>query len=181
LKVAGVAHGFGARWTRQMVVDVLVQSRRQHAAKRLLRKPLKRQCRTPWVMITDKLASDGAAKREVMPSVEHRMHKGLNNRADNSHQPTRCRERGMKRFKSAGRVQRFLSADDQINNLFLLRRDHLPQLNVEPPGPKPSRSGPRSPALPLRYSPQRAMASSRLHRHKVTVPARLHGARTLRW
>jgi DDE superfamily endonuclease len=53
-------------------------------------------------------------------------HKGLNNRAENSHQPTRRRERQMKRFKSAGRAQRFLSAHDQINNLFQLRRDRLP-------------------------------------------------------
>ena len=61
-----------------------------------------------------------------MPSVEHRRHKGLNNRAENSHQPTRRRERQMKRFTSAGQAQRFLSAHDQINNLFYLRRDHLP-------------------------------------------------------
>ena len=52
-------------------------------------------------------------------------HKGLNNRAENSHQPTRRRERQIKRFKSAGQAQRFLSAHDQINNLFYLRRDHL--------------------------------------------------------
>ncbi len=76
-------------------------------------------------MITDKLASYGAAKREVMPSVEHRKHKGLNNRAENSHQPTRQRERQMKRFKSAGQAQRFLSAHDGINNLFLLRRHQV--------------------------------------------------------
>ena len=76
-------------------------------------------------MITDKLASYGAAKREVMPGVEHRQHKGLNNRAENSHQPTRRRERQMKRFKSARQAQRFLSAHDQINNLFHLRRDHI--------------------------------------------------------
>src|SRR3954454_4393379 len=76
-------------------------------------------------MITDKLASYSAAKSEVMPSVEHRKHKGLNNRAENSHQPTRRRERERKRFKSAGQTQRFLSAHDQINNLFHLRRDHL--------------------------------------------------------
>ena len=76
-------------------------------------------------MITDKLASYGAAKREVMPSIEHRQHKGLNNRAENSHQPTRRRERQMKQFKSAGQAQRFLSAHDQINNLFNLRRDHV--------------------------------------------------------
>ena len=110
-----------------IVLDVLVQRRRdKQAAKRLLRKLLKKQMRPPRVMITDKLASYGAAKRDVMPSVEHRQHKGLNNRAENSHQPTRRRERQMKQFKSAGQAQRFLSAHDQINNLFHLRRDHLP-------------------------------------------------------
>src|SRR5215207_8734861 len=63
-----------------VVLDVLVQSRRdKKAAKRLLRKLLKKQCRAPRVMITDKLASYSAAKGEVMPSVEHRRHKGLNN------------------------------------------------------------------------------------------------------
>src|SRR5215217_7240507 len=109
-----------------IVLDVLVQSRRdQRAAKRLLRKLLKRQGRAPRVMITDKLASYSAAKREVMPGVEHRRHKRLNNRAENSHQPTRRRERQMKRFKSAGQAQRFLSTHDQTNNLFHLRRDHL--------------------------------------------------------
>jgi putative transposase len=77
------------------------------------------------VLITDQLASYPAAKKELMPGVEHRRHKGLNNRAENSHQPTRRRERQMKRFKSAGQAQRFLSAHDQINNLFYLRRDHL--------------------------------------------------------
>ena len=109
------------------MLDVLVQSRRdKKAAKRLLRKLLKKQGRAPRVMITDKLASYSAAKGEVMPSVEHRRHKGLNNRAENSHEPTRRRERQMKRFKSPGQAQRFLSAHDQINNLFYLRRDHLP-------------------------------------------------------
>jgi putative transposase len=108
------------------VLDVLVQSRRdKKAAKRLLRKLLRKQGRSPRVLITDKLASYPAAKREVMPGVEHRRHKGLNNRAENSHQPTRRRERQMKRFKSAGQAQRFLSAHDQINNLFYLRRDHV--------------------------------------------------------
>jgi putative transposase len=69
-------------------------------------------------MITDKLASYGAARREIMPGVEHRQHKGLNNRAENSQQPTRRRERIMKRFKSAGQAQRFLSVHDQVGNLF---------------------------------------------------------------
>jgi len=109
-----------------LVLDVLVQSRRdKQAAKRLLRKLLKKQMRPPRVLVTDKLASYPAAKRELMPGIEHRRHKGLNNRAENSHQPTRRRERQMKRFKSAGQAQRFLSAHDPINNLFHLRRDHV--------------------------------------------------------
>src|SRR4051812_48191520 len=110
-----------------VVLNGLVQRRRdQRAAKRLLRKLLKWQTRVPRVMITDKLGSHSAAKGEVMPSVEHRRHKGLSNRAENSHQPTRRRERQMKRFKSPGQAQCFLSAHDGINNLFHLRRDHLP-------------------------------------------------------
>jgi len=110
-----------------IVLDILVQSRRdKEAAKCLLRKLLKKQCRPPRVMVTDKLASYGAAKREIMPGIEHRQHKGLNNRAENSHQPTRRRERQMRRFKSAGHAQRFLSAHDGINNLFPRCRHRLP-------------------------------------------------------
>jgi putative transposase len=109
-----------------LVLDVLVQSRRdQRAAKRLLRKLLRKQGQPPRVLITDKLASYPAAKKELMRGVEHRRHKGLNNRAENSHQPTRRRERQMKRFKSPRQAQRFLSAHGQINNLFHLRRDHI--------------------------------------------------------
>src|SRR5438067_7615427 len=75
-----------------IVLDILVQSRRdKRAAKRLLRKLLKKQRRPPQVLITDKLASCGAAEGEMMSSVEHRKHKSLNNRAENSHQPTRRR------------------------------------------------------------------------------------------
>jgi len=111
------------------VLDILVQGRRDmRAAKRLLCKLLKTPCRLPRVMITDKLASYKAAKREIMPGVEHRQHKGLNNRAENSHQPTRRRERQMKRFKSPRHAQRLLSAHDGINNLFPLRRHRLPAL-----------------------------------------------------
>jgi putative transposase len=102
-----------------VVLDILVQSRRNaKAAQRLLRKLLEKQGIAPRVRITDKLASYGAAKREIMPSVEHRQHRGLNNRAENSHQPTRRRERITKRFKSAGQTQRFLSVHDQVANLF---------------------------------------------------------------
>ena len=76
------------------------------------------------MLITDKLRSYAAAKREIMPGVEHRQHKGLNNRADNSHQPTRRRERIMKRFKSPRQTQRFPSPHDQIANVFSRRRNH---------------------------------------------------------
>src|SRR6202162_5263012 len=89
------------------VLDILVQSRRnKRAAKKFFRKLLKGLQYVPRVIITDKLRSYAAAKAEVMPSVAHHQHKGLNNRAENSHQPTRERERRMRGFKSAGHAQR---------------------------------------------------------------------------
>ena len=101
------------------VLDILVQSRRNaKAAKQLLRKLLKKHGIAPRVMITDKLASYGAARRAIMPGIEHRQHSGLNNRAENNHQPTRRRECIIKRFKSAGQAQRFLAAHDQIASRF---------------------------------------------------------------
>ena len=72
----------------------------------------------PRVVVTDKLRSYGAAHREVMPSVEHRSHKGLNNRAENSHQPTRQRERAMKGFRSPRSAQKFLAVLSQISPHF---------------------------------------------------------------
>jgi len=108
------------------VLDVLVQSRRdKKAAKRLLHKLLKKQGRAPRVLITDKLKSYATAKKDLKMCCEHRQHKGLNNRAENSHQPTRRRERQMKRFKSPRQAQRFLSIHNPITNLVHLRRDHL--------------------------------------------------------
>src|SRR5437016_1460497 len=96
------------RRSGRLVLDVLVQSRHDaRAAKRLMRKLLKSQGCAPRAMITDKLRSYGAAKREIMPGVEHRSHKGLNNREENSYQPIRRRERIMKRFKSPRQLQRF--------------------------------------------------------------------------
>ena len=113
------------------VLDILVQNRRdKKAASRLFHKLLKKQGRAPRVLVTDKLRSYAAAKREIMPGVEHRQHKGLNNRAENSHQPTRRRERIMKRFKSPRQVQRFLSAHDQVANIFHRRRDHDTAANL---------------------------------------------------
>ncbi len=108
------------------VLDALLQSRRNKAAAlRLMRKLLKGQGIAPRVMLTDKLRSYSAAKADLMPKVEHRSHKGLNNQAENSHLAVRRRERRMMRFKSARQCQRFVSTHGQIANLFLLHRKDL--------------------------------------------------------
>jgi putative transposase len=108
------------------VLDVLVQSRRNtKAAKRFFRKLLKGLCYAPRVIVTDKLGSYGAAKREILPGVEHRQSRYLNNRCEVSHQPTRRRERHMRRFTSAGHAQQFLATHTPIHNHFQLRRHRL--------------------------------------------------------
>ena len=100
-------------------LDVLVQSRRdRHAARRLMRKLMKKHGRVPRVLVTDKLRSYAAANRDLGLDLDHRQHKGLNNRAENSHQPTRVREKVMRRFKSVRHLQRFASTHDQVANLF---------------------------------------------------------------
>ncbi|WP_425294120.1 IS6 family transposase [Mesorhizobium delmotii] len=102
------------------VLDEIVQARRNtKAAKRLLTRLLKKQGGTPKRMITDKLRSYTAARRQVMPNVEHRSHKGLNNRAENSHVPLRKRERMMHGFRSPGSLQRFVSIFSAVRNLFI--------------------------------------------------------------
>ena len=112
------------------MIDLLVQSRRdRHAAVRFFRKLLKGQGREPSRLITDKFRSYAAARRTVMPSVAHSTQQYDNNRAEVSHQPTRQRERQMRRFKSAAHAQRFLSAYGLAKNLFrsgchLLRAVH---------------------------------------------------------
>ncbi|MDP9313633.1 MAG: IS6 family transposase [Chloroflexota bacterium] len=108
------------------VLDILVQNRRNKgAAKKFFRKLLKGCTYVPRVLITDKLASYGAAKREILPSVEHRQSRYLNNRAENSHQPTRKREHAMQRFKSPGHAQRFLATFGPIREHFCPRRHRL--------------------------------------------------------
>jgi putative transposase len=108
------------------VLDVLVQSRRNaKAAKRFFRKLLKGLCYTPRVIVTDKLGSYGAAKRESPPGIEHRRSRYLNNRCEVSHQPTRRRERHMRRFKSVRQTQQFLATHIPIHNHFQLHRHHL--------------------------------------------------------
>ena len=106
-------------------LDILVQKRRnKKAAKRFFRKLLIGQGVTPRLMITDKPRSYVAAHREMMPSIVHNTEQYENNRAELSHQPTRQRERQMRRFESTGQAQRFLSVQGEVCNLFRLGR-HL--------------------------------------------------------
>jgi putative transposase len=108
------------------VLDVLMQQHRDtKVAKRFFRELLKQQGFVPRVIVTDKLKSYEAAKNQMLKSVEHRQHKGLNNRAENSHQPTRTRERRMRRFKSPGQAQRFLAAFRPIRDHFHPKQHQL--------------------------------------------------------
>ena len=108
------------------VIDILVQRyRNARAAKRFFRKLLKGQGMEPRRLVTDKLGSYAAAHRSGMSSVVHDTRRWANNLAEVSHQPTRQRERQMRRFKSAGQAQRFLSVHGAVRNLFNLGRHRL--------------------------------------------------------
>jgi putative transposase len=106
-----------------MVLDILVQDRRDHhAAERFLRRVLDGEGQPPRVVITDKLASYPPAVRRVLPGVEHRRHKGLHNRAENSHRPVRRRERVLQRCTSPEHAQRFFEPVSAVCNHFHSRR-----------------------------------------------------------
>jgi putative transposase len=108
------------------ILDMLVQRQRNTtAAKTCFRKLLQRLRYAPRVIMTDQLRSYGAARREILPSVAHRQHRYLNNRAEHSHQPTRQRERRMQRFPSPGHAQRSLSAYGPIVSHVRPRRHRL--------------------------------------------------------
>jgi transposase-like protein len=112
------------------VLDVLVQSKRnKHAAMKLMRKLLKRYGFVPDRMITDDLRSYGAAARDLGIESRHERGRWKNNRAENSHQPTRRREHKMQRFKSPGSAQRFLSVHATVYNIFNVQR-HLTSARV---------------------------------------------------
>ncbi len=112
------------------ILDVLVQRKRDKAAAvRLMRKLLKKQGYAPSVLVTDKLRSYGAAKAELGLAARHEQGLRKNNRAENSHQAVRRRERKMQRFKSAGSAQRFLSVHSAVHNTFNLQR-HLISRNT---------------------------------------------------
>ena len=112
------------------VLDILVQPRRnKQAAKKFFRKLLNKHPYGPRLIITDKLRSYAAAKAELLPNVRHIQDKGKNNRAENSHQPTRERERRMRGFKSAGHAQRFLASFGTISSFFKVGRHLLAAKN----------------------------------------------------
>ncbi|MBY6058611.1 IS6 family transposase [Leisingera daeponensis] len=106
-------------------LDILVQPRRSATAARRFLKRLISQFGEPRVVITDKLRSYFKPIRDLAPGADHRAHKGLNNRIEGSHRPTRKREKLMGRFKSPRQAQSFLAAHDQISTIFRPRRYQL--------------------------------------------------------
>jgi len=127
IRIQGVQHYLWRAVDQDgVVLDILVQERRDgSAAKRFFRRLLKGLQYEPRVIVTDKLRSYGVAQRHLLPGVEHRQSRYLNNRAENSHRPTRRREWQMQRFKSTSQTQDFLSAHSFIYGHFRLRRHRL--------------------------------------------------------
>ena len=127
IRIGGVKHYLWRAVDQDgVVLDILVQERRDaNAAKRFLRRLLQGLQYVPRVIVTDKLRSYGVAQRRLLPDVEHRQSRYLNNRAENSHRPTRRRERQMQRFKSPDQAQRFLSAHAFIHGHFHPRRHQM--------------------------------------------------------
>ena len=126
VKIRGVQHYLWRAVDQDgEVVDVFLQHRRDgNAAKRFFKRLLKTHNREPRKIVTDKLKIYGVAHRELLSDAVHDTSQYSNNRAELSHQPTRVRERGMRRFKSMKQCQRFLTIHAAVHNLFNLGR-HL--------------------------------------------------------
>ena len=120
------------------VVDVYLQAKRDGAAaKRFFKRLLHSHGGEPRKIVTDKLRSYGVAHRELIPDTTHSTQQYENNRAEQSHEATRVRERGMRKFKSVGQAQRFLGAHAAVSNLFnlgrhLVRAEHYRNLRESP-------------------------------------------------
>jgi putative transposase len=127
IRIQGVQHYLWRAVDQDgVVLDILVQARRDgQAAKRFFKRLLTGLQYEPRVIVTDKLRSYGVAQRQMLPGAEHRQSRYLNNRAENSHRPTRRRERQMQRFKSPRQAQDFLSAHSFIYGHFRPRRHQL--------------------------------------------------------
>ena len=161
------------------VLDLLVQRRRDKAAAvKLMRKLLKKQGFAPDVLVTDKLRSYGAAKAEIGLSARHEQGLRKNNRAENSHQPTRRRERKMQRFKSPGSAQRFLSVHAAVQNTFNVQR----HLYIPPHAPRPQRRS--VPDVASRHrgpSPAAATDFRGAAQVRVTLPCRPSACLLAQW
>jgi putative transposase len=131
VKIGGLQHDLWRAADQDgEVVDVFLQSRRDgKAAKRFFRRLLKTHRSKPRKIVTDKLRSYGVAHRELIPDTIHDTSQYANNRAELSHQPTRVRERGVRRFKSVQQAQRFLTVHAAVSNLFNLGRHHVSAKN----------------------------------------------------
>src|ERR1700726_4918931 len=131
IRIQGVRHYLWRAVDQDgVVLDILVQPRRDaKAAKRFFRRLLKGLQYVPRVIVTDKLRGYGVVQRQLLPKVEHRQSRYLNNRAENSHRPTRRRERQMQRFKSQEQAQRFLSSHAFIHGHFRARRHRMTARN----------------------------------------------------
>jgi putative transposase len=127
IRIRGVQHYLWRAVDQDgVVLDILIQAPRDaQAAKRFFKRLLTSLQYEPRVIVTDKLRSYGVAQHQMLPGVEHRQSRYLNNRAENSHRPTRRRERQMQRFKSPRQAQDFLSAHSFIYGHFRPRRHQL--------------------------------------------------------
>ena len=127
VKIGGIQHYLWRAVDQDgEVIDVFLQRRRDgEAAKRFFRRLLKTHRCEPRKIVTDKLRSYGVAHHELIPDTMHDTSQYANNRAELSHQPTRVRERGMRRFKSPQQAQRFLTVHAAVYNLFNLGRHHV--------------------------------------------------------
>jgi putative transposase len=148
------------------VLDEILQTRRDSkAAARLLRRLLKKQGVAPKRIVTDKLGSYVAARRKIMPAVGHRSHKGLNNRAENSHLPFRRRERSTQGFRSPGGLQRFVGVFSAVRTTLFRPAPTAPLCPSTCTACAQSWSGSSSPALPS----EPALKTPLIHPSRVTV------------